>query len=325
MRILDGEAVGRLLDEESVFEAIRDLFTVETPDTVGYTRVDLGHPNGWLRALPAYVVGDDLLGFKVLHRTQGVGMRYTIYVHRLGTGELAGIVDGLEITNLRTGMVSALATDHLARPDIEVAAIVGTGPVGRGQLRALQLVRPAAVTRVFARTRENRRAFISEMGDVVPGELVEAATLEEAIDGAGLVTLATKAAEPVLVARHLEAGMHVNSVGPASRDRVEVDPALFARFDRVVCDSVDLVFHEAGDAHLAAAEHGFDRDAADDLGDVVSGRAEGRRDDDQVTLFKSVGNGAQDLVAAARILELAEAGGIGTVVPDINAVKPGPT
>jgi ornithine cyclodeaminase/alanine dehydrogenase-like protein (mu-crystallin family) len=321
MRILDASAVDALIDDRMVLEAMRDLFSLP-PDQIGLARIDLTHPNGWLRSLPAFIVDRDLLGFKVLHRTEGVGMRYTIYVHRLSSGELIGIVDALAITNQRTGAVSAVATDYLARPSVEIAAIVGTGPVARGQLRALELVRPAATVKVFARTPENRAAFVADMASFVAGRLVEAATLEEAIDGAKLVTLATKARAPVLLAEHLQPGMHVNSVGPASRDRVEIDPAVFPRFDRLVCDSPDLVLDEAGDAYRAVVEHSIDSNRAEDLSALVGGRAEGRVRDDEITLFKSVGTGAQDLIVASHLLDLAGATGVGTVVADLNSIKP---
>lgn len=323
MRVLDAAAVDALIDDRMVLDTIRELFSLtSSPDEIGVGRIDLHHPNGWIRSLPAFVVGKDLLGFKVLNQTTGVGMRYTIYVHRLSSGEPVGIVDALEVTNLRTGAVSAVATDHLAREEIEVAAIVGTGPIGRGQLRALELVRPAAEIRVFARTTESRRRFVEEMAGFVTGRLVDSPTMENALEGAGLVTLATKAASPILTSEHLRPGMHVNSVGPASRDRVEVDPAIFGSFDRVVCDSARLVLDEAGDAHQAVSAHDFDPARAEDLGDLVTGAALGRSDADEVTLFKSVGTGAQDLVVAARLLEMAEAEGVGVVVDDVNSIKP---
>jgi ornithine cyclodeaminase/alanine dehydrogenase len=323
MRILDATAVDALIDDRMVLDAIRELFSLSPePREIGFGRIDLTHPTGWLRSLPAFIKSKDLLGFKVLHRTEGVGMRYTIYVHSLSTGELMGIVDALEITNLRTGAVSAVATDHLAPGDVEVAAIVGTGPVARGQLQAIELVRPASEVRVFARTPENRAAFVAEMSGFVDGRLVESATLEGALEGATLVTLATKASSPVLLAEHLQPGMHVNSVGPASRDRVEIDPAVFAMFDRVVCDAVGLVLDEAGDAFRAIVENGFDPSRAEELSAVVTGRAEGRVRADEITLFKSVGNGAQDLIVASHLLDLAAAAGVGTVVSDVNSIKP---
>lgn len=320
MRILDASAVDALIDDRMVLEAMRDLFSLP-PEHIGLARIDLKHPHGWLRSLPAFIIDKDLLGFKVLHRTEGVGMRYTIYVHRLNSGELIGIVDALTITNLRTGAVSAVATDYLALHDVNVAAIVGTGPVARGQLRALELVRPAAKVKVFARTPQNRAAFVAEMSRFVDGRLFEAATLEEALEEATLVTLATKARSPVLLAEHLKPGMHVNSVGPASRDRVEIDPEAFVSFDRVVCDSVDLVLDEAGDAYQAVVNHGIDPTRAEALSALVSGRADGRVRDDEITLFKSVGTGAEDLIVASQLLDLATAAGVGTVVSDLNSIK----
>ena len=323
MRILDAKAVDALIDDRMVLDAIRGLFSLPPePGEIGFGRIELMHPAGWLRSLPAFIKSRDLVGFKVLHRTEGVGMRYTIYVHRLSTGELEGIVDALEITNLRTGAVSAVATDHLAPRDVNVAAIVGTGPVARGQLRAIELVRSASEVRVFARTPSNRAAFVAEMSGFVKGRLVDSATLEEALEGATLVTLATKARSPVLLAEHLHPGMHVNSVGPASRDRVEIDPAVFAMFDRLVCDAVDLVFDEAGDAYRAILDKGFDPTRADELNAVVTGRADGRVRADEITLFKSVGTGAQDLAVASQLLDLAAAAGVGTVVADVNSIKP---
>lgn len=323
MRILDAADVDQLIDDEMVLDAIRRLFSLPMgSEEIGLGRIDLTHPKGWLRSLPAFVAGEDLLGFKVLHRTSGVGMRYTIYVHRLSTGELIGVVDALEITNLRTGAVSALATDLLTPREAGVAAIVGTGPVARGQLRALELVRPAAEVRVFARTPENRRAFVEDMSRFVSGNLVDSPTLEDALQGAEMITLATKATAPVLLAEHLHPGIHVNSVGPASRDRVEVDPGIFASFDRVVCDSASLVFDEAGDAYQAVANHGFEPEHAEDLASLVAGITPGRKQPEEMTLFKSVGTGAQDLVVAAGLLERAAASGVGTVVGDVNSIKP---
>lgn len=323
MRILDAEDVAALLTYEVALDAMRDLFRIAAePDAVGIGRIDLHHPQGWLRALPGFIEPLGVFGFKTLNRTAGIGMRYAIYVHDLGTGALTGIVDGLAVTNVRTGAVSALATDLLAPPTVEVAALVGTGQVGRGQATAIQLVRPATTLRVYARTPQRRRAFIDEMRDVLISDLVEAPTLEEAVDGACLVTLATGSTEPVLHREHVVPGMHVNSVGPAAPDRHEIDAAAFAVFDRIVCDRADMVMREAGDA-IAAVEGGFiDPADADDLSALVTGTAPPRMAGGETTLFKSVGNGLQDLMVAVHLLDAAERAGVGTTVDDFMSLKP---
>src|SRR5690606_30213837 len=152
----------------------------------------------WLRALPAFMRPGGVFGFKTIHRTDGVGMRYAIYVHDLETGELSGIVDVLAVTNLRTGAVSAVATERMAPEVVEVAALVGTGPVARGQALLLDLVRPARELRVYARTPDNRARFVEEMSSRLSSRLVAVESLDEALDGAQLVTLATKASSPLL-------------------------------------------------------------------------------------------------------------------------------
>lgn len=321
MRILDGTAVEELFSPKLALTTMRELFTISAdPTAVGYGRIDISHPAGWLRLLPGFIRPLGVFGFKTLHRTDGVGMRYAIYVHDMTSGELAGIVDGLTVTNLRTGAVSALATDLMASPDVQTAAIVGTGPVARGQVEVLDLVRPVAQLRVFARTPENRRRFIADMEGTISSTLVEAGSMEEAIDGASLVTLATKASTPILFSHHLRPGMHVNSVGPASRDRVEVDPSAFGDFHRVVCDSVALVTDEAGDA-FRAVQQGYDPKRAVDLAPVVTGEEPGRADASDITLFKSVGTGLQDLMVAARLLEAAAGADTGATVDRFISVK----
>jgi ornithine cyclodeaminase/alanine dehydrogenase-like protein (mu-crystallin family) len=323
VRILDETAVDALLTPQLALDAMRALFALPA-DAAGYGRVDLHHPVGWLRALPGFLGPLGVFGLKTIHRTDGVGMRYTIYVHDLESGVLRGLVDGLAVTNLRTGAVTATAADLLAVPEVDVAALVGTGPVAEGQLLLLDLVRPAREVRVYARTPASRRRFIERMAGRVTSTLIEAESLDAAINAAQMVTLATKATEPILTGTHLAPGIHVNSVGPASRDRVEVDPGTFASFDRVVCDSVELVTHEAGDAFEAVNGGLFDPGTADDLADLVAGRVPGRRSPDETTLFKSVGTGLQDLIVAARLLEASESAGIGRVVDDFVSVKPLP-
>lgn len=322
VRILDATAVDALLTPAGALEAMRDLFKIAgDPESVGYGRSDLAHRQGWLRILPGFIEPLGVFGFKTLNRAAGVGMRYAIYVHDLESGALIGMVDGLSITHLRTGAVTALATDHLCVADPRAAALVGTGPVARGQLRVLDLVRSAPAIRVYARTPEKRRALVAEMAGTVRSHLVEADSLESALEGADLVTVATNSPEAIIHDHHLSPGMHLNSVGPASRDRREVAPEAFARFDRIVCDSADLVFGEAGDAVDAEATGAVQPGAADDLSDLVAGSRPGRDSNTELTLFKSVGSGLQDLIVAARLLEAAAADDIGTTVDDYVAVK----
>jgi alanine dehydrogenase len=223
------------------------------------------------------------------------------------------------MTGARTGATSAIAAELLAGPNTRIAAIIGTGSVARSQLAALQAVLPVEEVRVFSRRPEHRAAFIEEVESVVRVPLVDCDSVEAAVDGASLVTLATKSPDPVLFARHLVPGMHVNSVGSARPNLSEVDPAAFPEFDRVVCDSVELVFKESGDAVSAAGQGLFSPARAVDLAEVMAEEVPRRQDD--VTLFKSTGSGLQDLALSVAVLEAAAADGAGTVVDEVLALK----
>lgn len=321
VRILDGTTIDSILTVDLALEAMRRAFALEGTGQAGpVDRIDVTHPRGWMRVLPAAFEGLGVFGLKTISMQSGLGVRYAIVVHDLESGALRAVLDALAITGARTGATAAVGTEHLCSPGVERAAIIGTGSVARTQLPALQAVRPVEEIRVHSRNPANRAGFIAQMRPLLDVRWVDCATVEEAIEGAPLVTLATKAPHPVLEANQLAAGMHVNSVGAARPNLAELAPEAFGHFDRIVCDSVDLVYREAGDA-VAAAELGLGRDRSVSLGSVAAGLEAGRTSPDEITLFKSTGTGLQDLALAAALLEIADAEDLGEVVGETLTVK----
>jgi len=319
-RLIDTTTVERYLTVDLALDAMRTCFALEAAGASGPVgRMDLPHGEGWMRVLPAVSAGLGVFGHKVISFNREAGVRYIITLYDIESGDLRAVIDGEAITGARTGATSALAADLLAPPVIEAGAIIGTGSVARSQLAALQAVRPVEELRVFSRRPEHRAGFIGEMQPTLDVPLVDCANLDAALDGVGIATLATKSPDPVFFARHLAASIHVNSVGSARPNLSEVDPATFAGFDRMVCDSVNLVFNESGDAIAAEAQGLYDRGDAFDLAAVLEPGPTRARDD--TTLFKSTGTGLQDLALSVAILEAAAADDAGTVVEDLLAVK----
>jgi ornithine cyclodeaminase/alanine dehydrogenase len=320
--LLRHEDVVELIDMSEAIEAMRDVFQLEGNGRTGKPeRFDIPTGRGWLRLMPVVAEGMDAFGFKAMHLTQGVGVRYAIWVYALGSGELRGILDARVITATRTAATTAVATNLLARQDVRRTAVVGTGQEARTHVQAMQVVRPADEIRVYSRSGDNRQMFIQEMSAVVDAEFVDCSSVAEATKGAELVVLATKSPEPVLRPEHLEPGMHVNSIGAARSDQFEVAPELFPHVTTTVCDSSSHVFLEAGDAAAAVAGGFVDMNAVDDLANLVVGKARGRTDDQDITLYKSVGTATQDLALASRLLDLAEARGIGAQLGDFPDMK----
>jgi alanine dehydrogenase len=314
--------VAELATMDVALQAMSDIFRLEGEGLTGESgRFNIPNDRGWLRIMSVAVPGLGAFGFKAMNLTQGVGVRYAVWVYDIATGALRGIVDARVVTAMRTAAATAVATAELARTNVERTAIIGTGAEARTHLQAMQAVRPAPKVMVYSRSPANRATFVEEMSPTVDAELVACASVDEAVANADLIVLATKSPEPVLFGRHLQPGMHVNSIGSARADQYELAVDTFARFGVVVCDSTGHVFGEAGDAIAATKDGDYAVDGAVDLADLLVGKARGRTRDADLTLYKSVGTATQDIALASRLLDLATAAGRGFDLGDFPELK----
>src|SRR5215469_4237648 len=230
------------------------------------------------------------------------------------TGVPTAILDASAITAIRTAAVTAVATGLLARADERTLAILGAGVQGQAHLRALAGVRDFGQVRVYAPTRAHVEALINESGLAGTG-LSAAASAEDAVRGADVVVAATNAREPVLQRAWLTAGAHVNAVGASTPRAREIDTATVAG-SALFCDSRESVLAEAGEFQLAVTEGliGGAEHIRAELGEVLAGTAAGRRDNGELTLFRSLGIAVEDLAAAETAVAAARAQGLGTEV-----------
>jgi ornithine cyclodeaminase len=211
-----------------------------------------------------------------------------VLLHDGQTGELRAILNASPVTEIRTAAVSAVATRALARSDATVVAILGGGVQARSHEEAMRAVLPDAEIRTWTR------------GD--------GGTPEETLRGAAVVCTCTSAREPILARAWLAAGAHVNAVGSSVPSARELDEATVAEATLVV-DRRESALNEAGDLLLAG--FGADRIAAE-LGEVLAGDHPGRTREDELTVFKSLGLGVEDLAAAELVVRLAREQGVGT-------------
>jgi ornithine cyclodeaminase len=218
------------------------------------------------------------------------------------TGVPLTLMNAGAITAIRTAAVSGVATRLLAREDSSVLAILGAGIQGKSHLEAMRAVRDFDRVVVWSRT---------------PGRIAgveEAATAEEAVRDADVVVTATYAAEPIVERSWFKPGTHVNAVGssiPTTREldsETMRDAALFA-------DRRESTVNEAGDFLIPQREGviGPEHIRAE-IGEVLIGSGEGRRDDHELTVFKSLGLAVEDLAAAEYVLQRAEAEDAGVLV-----------
>ena len=281
-------------------------------------RINMKAGRGWLRVGPVVMEKSGWMGFKAMNLTPGHGVRYQVHLYCVDTGELVAVMDAQHLTTLRTGATSAVATRLLAKPGACDVAVLGSGPEARAQLEAMHVAGFVREARIFSPTPANRKRLAEEFqANGVRARDVGSA--EEAVSGADLVVAAVKSTQSVFFGRWLRPGMHVNSVGTARRDQREIDPETFQRSKCIVVDSKEGVFGEAGDA--VAARDALHEDNVHDLAALVAGKAPGRTSADDITLFKSVGTGIQDIAIAAVIYKRAREKGLGRDLGEFPYLK----
>ena len=233
------------------------------------------------------------------------------------TGMPTAILDASAITEIRTAAVTAAATRTLARADARVLAIIGAGVQARSHLTALGAVRGWQEVRVYAPTPEHARAVAAAGAGPGPAaaRIVDVPSAREAVEGADVVVTVTSARRPVLEHAWLGPGAHVNAVGastPAARELPIETVAAAALF----CDSRESVRNEAGEFLLAMQQGAIsgEEHIRAELGEVLNGDAPGRTGDGELTVFRSLGIGVEDLAAARLAVEQARRRGLGAEV-----------
>jgi len=206
------------------------------------------------------------------------------------------VIDGAALTGLRTAAVSALATKLLARPQSRRLVVFGAGAQAAAHAAAMCAVLPIEHVTVVASSGASPRAAALVEGLRASG--IEATVGDPAsVSAADVICTCTTSTTPVLADADLPPGVHINAIGAYRLDMCELPAATFARAELVV-ESVEATLVEAGDvvgaiASGALPQQGF----ATELHDVLNGTSV-RRDDAQITIFKSVGLAGEDLVVA---------------------------
>lgn len=233
------------------------------------------------------------------------------------TGIPLATLDASAITAVRTAAVSAVATRVLARPDARVLGILGAGVQARSHIDALLRVRDFDEVRVYAPTHDHARAVIESIHREPGGGTLRAdaaQTPRHAVAGADVVVTATSSRTPVLDPDWLGPGAHINAVGASTPAMRELTPEIVAGA-ALFADSRESLRHEAGE-YRAAVELGLidENDDPAELGEVLAGLRPGRQDEDELTVFRSLGLAVEDLAAAERAVRTAARLGIGAEV-----------
>jgi ornithine cyclodeaminase len=214
------------------------------------------------------------------------------------TGSVVCIAEAHEVTRIRTACNSAVATGALARPGASTLAIFGCGTQAESHIRAIPLVRPIERILIWGRTAARAQELAEKMAPDCGAEILAVKDPVAAAREAEIICTVTGAAEPVLMRDWVRPGTHVNAVGSSHAGPVEIDPHLVAASRYFVeyrpsALAAAAEFLRARDLGLIDDDH-----ICAEIGEVLNGTAAGRSDEEEITLYKSLGHIVQDLAAA---------------------------
>lgn len=323
LRLLNAHDVRQLLSMESCIDLMRKaMLLVAQGKTVQPIRSTLAHPNGkgLLSMMPGYTTDPEWLGIKVVSvfpgnfGTDRGSHQGLVLLFEPAHGSPVAILDGREITAIRTAAATAVATDVLARNDSSCLAIMGYGEQARAHLTSMLLVRRFRRVLIWGRDLEKARRFCQWVQTEFQTDIEVTDTASVAIDQADVICTATASRDPIIEGRWLRPGQHLNLVGSSIPTTCEVDSEVVTR-SRFFVDFKESALELAGEFRNAKRAGLIDdRHIVGSIGEIIAGRVMGRSSNQDITLFKSLGMASEDLMAADFIFRESERLNSGTVV-----------
>jgi alanine dehydrogenase len=307
----DAEAVERLLPMAECIDLMTDVQAAVSSGRVSMplrSHLPLDEAGHGLLLMPGALPDPPVFGAKLVsvfadnpRRTGRPSVQGCVVLFDRANGALIASVDAASLTAIRTAAARGAASRALARPDASRLALLGYGVQAHSHLAAMRAVRTLTEVRIWGPDRDRAEAFAAGVRSAGL-DARAAATSERAVRGADLICAVSAAREPVIHGEWLAPGCHLNLVGAHTPDAREADAATLARA-RVFTEITEFALAEAGDLLLAIAEGEFAAERiAGEIGAVFAGHVVGREQPDQITLYKSLGNTAQDLAAAHHVL-----------------------
>jgi alanine dehydrogenase len=312
--LLTEQDVATLLTVPDCIAALEEaLRRQDAGQVTNHPRRRLHAPDGAFHVMEAADLGLGRMAIKA-YASFRPRTRFLVLLYDTASGDLLALIEADRLGQIRTGAATGVATKYMAREDARVLGLFGAGWQAETQALAVAAVRPLERIQVYSRTAESREAFAERVAGQLGIEVRPVRTPEEAVSGADIVVTATTARTPLFDGRLVEPGTHVNAVGSNSLGKAEVDITTVARAARVVVDSVEQSRMEAGDLLAPVEARKLRWEQVRELREVVTGRAPGRVDAEEITLFKSNGIALEDVAAASLVYDRAVVEGMGREV-----------
>ena len=263
--------------------------------------------NGWYGVMTAYMSDMKALGTKIVtvfpentslnKPTTQLGISLT----DVDTAELLCIMDGSLITGMRTGAVTGVATKYLSKKDSNSIGIFGSGYQSRFQLLAICSVTDINKIVLTSPSADKKSEYLKSLEKELNIPIIVTHNVEKVLQNDILVT-ATSSTSPLFDGNLVNPGTHINCIGAHTKESTEVDSITLNR-SKIIVDESQTAIREAGgisDANVFA-----------DLADIILGTKVARTNEDDITLFKSMGLSLEDISTANLIYNEALKQGLG--------------
>ena len=246
-----------------------------------------------LSTMGAVLPEQEFAGAKVYTTIEGA-FSFAIVLFSSRTGALLATLDANAITRLRTAASSVLAARMLARPGSGTLAVFGVGV--QGEAHAVQFAEAYPLREILLVSQRNDPRVAVDLAGKT-GVSTRLATSEEAVAAADIIVTASRSKTALFPGETIRPGTFLAAVGSSLPTSRELDDTALTRASRIAIEWRTQSLREAGELVLAAPGV-VDEAKIVELGELVAGTAPGRVSDEEITLYKSVGVGLEDVAIA---------------------------
>ena len=321
MLVLNDSDVNRMLTMPKCIEIMtQTLSALARGEATMPLRTVFPIPDGAFAVMPAALANPSTVGAKLItvlpknNSSKYDSHQGAVLLFDTDTGSLLAVMDASSITQIRTAAVSGVATNTLAKKSATSLGILGAGAQGYSHLDAIMAVRPLKTVKVWSRNSATADKLASVAREKYGVDAQAVGSAKEACTNTDIICAATAATEPVLLGEWLAPGAHVNAVGASQNHAREIDSAAVVR-SRLYVDRRESALKEPGDIITPIRNGEITADhIVGEVGEVLIGKAPGRANDQEITLFKSLGLAIEDLASAHFLYAEAKRQGAGTEV-----------
>ena len=268
-------------------------------------RLDIEENNGEVDIKTAYTKGLDSFAIKMspgFFDNPKIGLPSTsglMVLLSAKTGLLeAVLLDKGYLTDIRTAIAGAIAAKYLTKQSLSNIGIIGAGAQARLQLEALMLVRKPKELRIWSRDLDKAKNYISDINKIIKIKTLIAKNPQEVTENSELVITTTPSKTPLIKSEWLHPGLHITAMGSDAEHKNEIDPKIIKAADLYVCDiqsqtSLLGELHHAIKTGLIKENQKFT-----EIGEIINGSKEGRKNDKEITICDLTGTGIQDTAIA---------------------------